>query len=134
MTIEFKPDCHYYAIWYLYIPPGRLGPEQDVFGAIWRNEKGGVVCRYRFKYWNSKNPFDAKDKRNWWEITSKDASSESIEDRAQKLRDELRKSMEMLADVGSGELSWLDVNGDHLVALNVIRKQHWAHAKMEWFH
>lgn len=53
-------------VWYC-----ELDGSQDYLCSVWRTEEGGLVCKYRFRYYVDDKSFDSDDKKNWYEMELK---------------------------------------------------------------
>lgn len=64
MSIIFNDNI--LGVWYVTIPNG------DYLAAVSRCKDGGAFLQYRFRYYNSEEPWDEKDEKHWYEARSKD--------------------------------------------------------------
>jgi hypothetical protein len=70
--IELKEDIR--AMWFVTLPP-----KADWLAAAQELEDGTILLTYRFRYYNSDEPFDSKDTKNWYEGKITEPLAEVVE-------------------------------------------------------
>jgi len=60
MTIELISGRYFSQMWFL------EGGDKDWLAALYRDSDGAFVLVYRFRYYNSPDPFDTTDTKNWY--------------------------------------------------------------------
>lgn len=63
----------YYAVAY-FVP----GVNQDFMGMVYRDAES-FLFSYRFRYYNSADPFDREDKKNWYAVRPRPNAPKDIE-------------------------------------------------------
>lgn len=108
------------AIWYLVTIPG----EQDFMGGLFRDEKGDLKFKYRFRYYNSDEPWDKKDTKNWYDVTPKQGTT------PEAMIESLRIMVDRLSRMSGQKADEIVIkDGDHQKFLEEFMAKPWAHMK-----
>jgi hypothetical protein len=74
MTIEFDESIR--GLWYCVLVPDK----QDFLLSLSRKDEGHYAIIYRFRYYNSADPFDEEDKKNWYSAKVTDKNEKELVD------------------------------------------------------
>lgn len=123
ITIEILPGRYFIGVWYLSASPMLTRCDwlatafRDAGQEVWR-------VRYRFKYYNSPDPFDGLDKRS--------AYSGTLTGTEQQLIEKLGKVAEAMASTFKFEKDFLLLGTDDpKEILTKLAARPWTHMKME---
>ena len=120
--VEFKKTNYFIGFWFV------GGTDKDWLACVYREEgQTNWILVHRFRYHNaaSADPFDNKDKKNFYQNTV---------DGAKKDEKQIIQDMSKLADVVGLQFGvkpeFVDIHGDGDRALFRLAMQPWAHVKM----
>ncbi len=103
MTIEIHPDGYYVGLWYL------AGRGEDFLACAEKRDEQWLLT-YRFRYYNSADPWDGKDEKNWYRAAR--PVSEMPEER---FRDSVTMTVDLMVLAGymaPGKKPWVRYTRD----------------------
>jgi hypothetical protein len=83
MTIEFDESIR--GLWYCVLVPDK----QDFLLSLSHKDEGHYAIIYRFRYYNSADPFDEEDKKNWYSVKVTDENEKELVDGIRTLLNQL---------------------------------------------
>lgn len=110
------------AIWFIPLIPG----EQDFIGSLFTNEEGKLEFSYRFRYYNSQDPYDKKDKKHWYTVVSR--KEETKESMLASLR-RMIKALELASGQRADEILMKD--GNYKQFCEEFASKSWTHIEKE---
>jgi len=117
--IDFSPGNYFYVIFFV----GDYAT-QDLMGAVWKDTKGRIILKYRFRYYKDDKLWDSEDKKNWYEFRT-------TEDRVEEIIG-ITKNIVDLSHIRfdkKGICDWVVVNGDPEKAADMLKNKVWVEAK-----
>ncbi len=106
--IEIKEGNTFYGMWFIEPPTAKDFPEQDFMGAMYKQNEDPIIFKYRFRYYNSNDPFDKEDVKNWYVVHISDMSIERFMSVIDELTADLAKFF------GHGKVNFLDLRGNSI--------------------
>lgn len=105
-----------------------FGNEHDVMGAMFRDAGEPWRATYRFRDYASKDPWDIRDAKRWYELKGKTVpESDTIDQEGQMLERDLRLAFGQMPDV---EVQFVEVGSDDPDRVfEVLQEQPWCHTK-----
>ena len=115
--IEIQDDVLTVCIWFANIP----GVEGDWMGCVSKKDGQPTSIKWRYRYYNTPEPFDNKDKKNWYSATTE----EPIEVTTDKI-----KKLIWAADTFRGtKTDFILINARGEAVLEKIKDKPWFHMK-----
>jgi hypothetical protein len=119
--IELKKGIYYDLLFFAEIEGG------DVMGCLYKEDSSDEwVVKFRRRLYNSEDPFDGKDTKRWYELSSptgfdKATARQGVEYAIRKL------TMHDRPDI---KFKIAYVEGDHVKCMEVLKRQDYAHFAM----
>jgi hypothetical protein len=121
MTIEFKEGRYFAAMWFV------SGEDRDLHGALYKDDDGSWLFRYRFRYYDkkSKDPFDGEDRKSWYDARFP----------ADKEESETMSAIAMMMDMTAKEFGGVDVHklilrtDSPYKIMEAMSREEWCHVK-----
>jgi hypothetical protein len=119
--VEFKPTNHFVGFWFV------GGSDRDWFACVYR-EQGQtnwiLVHRFRYHSDESTDPFDNKDKKNYYQSSA----DGNVKDEKQVIED-MNKLASVVGLQFGAKVEFVPVSGDGDKAMFDLAMQPWAHVK-----
>lgn len=121
VTIEIKEGRYFAKMWFL------EGGDKDWMAAVYRDPGKPFTLQYRFRYYNSPDPWDEGDKKSWYTAT---APPEMTEEDIVGKTDLMANTMACMGFGGKVHPLVLKSDDPKFIT-GEMAKQFWAHHKME---
>jgi hypothetical protein len=112
------------AVWFL-----SDGETKDILVFLYQDKAGVWQATYRFRYYNSPDPFDKQDKKSWFGLKPK----QQDEGTRFQLEKALDSMLEVLKAQGFGDYGphKVVVDGPPNKLMEMLKDQPWAHLRTE---
>lgn len=110
------------AVWYLVT----IENEQDFMGSLFRGEDDRLEFTYRFRYYNSADAWDGKDKKNWYKLEAKD------KEKSESYMLETIRTMVKTLSIAAGNKPYDEIlmkDGDTTKFMEEFASKPWAHMR-----
>lgn len=135
--IMLLPGRYYHAYGCLKIEPGATCPlGADVMACLWRFEEEPGVWKIQIRTRRyiepSGDPWDGKDKKQWFYQEKKDSVKEAFA-LVEEIMMRLGSFFALLHDTALNDIDWLMIEGDHKKFMDEIKVQNkpWLHVRSE---
>jgi len=121
-VFEVGPESYVDHLWFA------GNEEMDIMGLLYRDSKTSPWrLTYRFRYYNSSDPFDPKDKKNVYQLTAPDSDDAHRDQVFEVFEKIIQGSKKVLGE--DAQIVSVPVKGNSEVFEKVLLKQNFAHVK-----